>query len=274
MFRVKTPLRTIAGAALALVVGSSGAVRAQDAYFEAHNNPIFVFGSGNYNVFVDVSTAGGSMTTSYAGPAGIFNASTWLDQTAPVGSPDATVSVCDDLFHGYSSAQTKYSILTSDAVTNKYQLAYLVDHYMGPDASGFLTATAAKGITGTGEQRAAAFQLAVWEFWYDDGTDITKFGNGSATDGFRVDASKTDSTIVSDATAFLTDANNFVTLHPSTPSFTAISLTDVTSPFAQGMLISIPPGKKGPPVPEPAFYQLTGLLGMGLIGLRRLRRKR
>jgi hypothetical protein len=264
----------MAGAALALVVGVSGSARAQDAFFQAHNNPTFVFGSGNYNVFVDVSTAGGTMTTSFAGSAGIFNASTWLDKTAPVGSPNATVSVCDDLFHGYDTGQVKYSFVTSGANPNKYQLAYLVDAYMKADGSQFLANTAAKGITGTGEQRAAAFQLAVWELFYDDGTDLSKFGNGSATDGFKVDTTKTNSTIVSDANAFLADANAFVTANPATPSLTAIALTDVTSPFTQGMLISIPPGRKGPPVPEPAFYQLAGLLGMGLIGLRRLRRKR
>jgi hypothetical protein len=194
--------------------------------------------------------------------AGIYNATTVLSGVPD--PPHATVSVCNDLFNNAADdASNDYYLLDADGNGNAQKIAYLVDNYMGTDGNLFVTNTGGSGVADLNE-RAAGFQLAVWELWYDDGSDLTT-KDLSAGRGF---SSSTGGNIKTAADWFLSQANTMVAMNWT--SDTALRLLDLADSdgVMQGMLVV-----SDSPIPEPAFYQMAGLLTMGIIGLRRLRKK-
>lgn len=219
----------------------------------------FGFGSVSYSATAQI---GANIYNASGGAAGIF------DATTKIGSNTiAKVSVCNDLFNFVQSppVNMSYHHLTADLNTNRYQIARLVDNVMGSDAASFLTTSTSLGATfGTNTDKSAGFQLAIWELWYDDGANLTAKG---LTLGRGFSAAGTSADILSNAQAYLT----YASAASSTPSLTALRLigTGFTpQSTVQGMLIS-----SDSPIPEPAFYQMAGLLTMGIIGMRRLRKK-
>lgn len=213
-----------------------------------------------------------SVTGTYT--VGIYRAQTTLSDNSNVplpNAPQARVSVCNDLFNSATSDSVVdwFKLTGNEQNSNKNKLAYLVDGYMGYDGSSFAAsaATLISDINVSASEAGAGFQLAVWELWYDDGASLAAKGLDSGARGFKVTSASAD--ILKAANAFLTDASKY---GGSYNSLTALRLRDFTSAtdnsLMQGMLIS-----SRSPIPEPAFYQMAGLLTMGMLGMRRLRKK-
>lgn len=281
----------IAGTA-ALLIGAPGLAQAQLGRVNAPGTdlgnsafdwapPADSTGSGfsfrTANVTIDVTadlnwngiiTASENRTGTFA--AGIYRARTTLKDNSNVtlpNPPQALVSVCNDLFNGAEDdASNDWFRLTGNELNaNKDQLAYLVDTYMGPDGSNFDALSSALINVGSvsANEAGAGFQLAVWELWYDNGASLASKGL-SLGRGFIGTAS---ADILTAANKFLADAAaNGIGYYSST----ALRLRDLADSdgVMQGMLISA-----NAPIPEPAFYQMAGLLTLGILGMRRLRKK-
>jgi hypothetical protein len=268
--------RLFVASAAALLLGASSLAQAQlgrvnapgtdlgDAAFDFVNT---LYGAQvNYSVIADLNWDGVITAGETSGPAnataGIYNATTILSGVP--NPPHSTVSVCNDLFNfAEDDASNDYYRLTGDANGNAKKIAYLVDNYMGTDGNLFVTNTGGAG--GTLNQRAAGFQLAIWELWYDDGLDLTTKSLTVPTRGF---SSTTVGDIKTAADWFLGEANTVAATNWS--SNTATRLLDLADSdgVMQGMIVV-----SDSPIPEPAFYQMAALLTMGMIGLRRLRKK-
>ena len=293
--------RLFVAGATTLLLGASGLANAQLGRVNAPGtdlgNANFDWASGPFtslmdSVTIDVTAALTWNGVGVAGPlssragtfgAGVYQARTFLKDNADVnlpGSPQALVSVCNDLFNTATDdpAVDWFKLTGNEANANKNKLAYLVDFYMGFDGSDFSSIITGDTLINAGsdvdvllnddtmtkQQAAAGFQLAVWELWYDDGVSLAAKGLDAGARGFTATA---NAKVISAANAFLTDASAFGVGYTSN---TAIRLRDMVTDtsFMQGMLIST-----RDPIPEPAFYQMAGLLTMGFLGMRRLRKK-
>lgn len=229
---------------------------------------LFGFTGVSFDVIADLDFNGSyNASTEHAtgGSAGIFKADTKVGSTVV-----SEVSVCNDLFHfADNNVSTNAYQLTADDNANKYKITTLIEDILTSKVA-TVDLNLAAGVTGTNAEKSAGFQIAIWELWYDDGANLFTKGlnfssQPSQARGFSLDSSMIGSNIATNANAYIAYANANLR---TTSSLTAVRLVDVTDPIKQGQLIVT-----DAPIPEPAFYQMAGLLTMGILGVRRLRKK-
>lgn len=225
------------------------------------------------------------------GGAGIFNGNTNITNNS-VTTTVSNVSVCADLF-GYigqpdPASVTTYnvsqltpaklpsnptSVIPQGAIANKNAVNFLLDNLLGKTGSNFTTVTNFLGSNGYAalntstdiNVRAAAFQTAIWELWYDNAA-----GNvGAGTFNVLLTGSGDLNTIKSMANAYVAAAQGLGGSYQTGTSWYLRDAFDNDSP--QGQLVST---LNAPAIPEPAFYQMAGLLTLGFVGARRVRKAR
>lgn len=289
-----------AGAVLALLAAAPPGARAQlteggYAYYDYINLRSDLSIGGTWKVTI------GTVNKSFGG-AGVFNGNTNKGKLSgttisPIGPILSKVSVCADLFGtAHDTGAISHSIpgLTSStpfpgtpdpghsndfplgAVTNKKALNFLVSVIMTDRVTSTAAFDTRLSVLGTltnfgadAKERGAAFQAAVWNYWYD--TDTTVIGGN-----FKItQAGSSGSTATRNANAnkLIAAVNSYLTTHSSSsPHYTGWYLRDVkvgksglSNGAYQSMLVA---------VPEPAFLQLSALLALGGFGLRRRARKK
>lgn len=266
--RFKLHRLLISGAVLALLAGATTVASATTYQFKNLGTDYLDGGkySGTTSVYVKASAAGINDNIH----AGVFNSVLVKDDTEIV----AALSLCNDLQQSIGWAGSGKNTYTPDAIvlltdtsvaisgslpssvtipsaTVRSEVAYLMDTYLY--AASYEASDLAVFKTGTSSyasnmERAAALQAAVWKLWY--GTSSTVYPYDYETQ-----------TVMNN---LLAEASGYKDYESST----AVWVYDYTScSYYQDQLMVM-----SCPVPEPAFYQLTGLAGLVVLGFRRRRR--
>jgi hypothetical protein len=139
------------------------------------------------------------------------------------------------------------SSVTIPSATVRSEVAYLMDTWLY-GASYMSSTDTAFQLTGTtyasNKQRAAGLQAAIWDLWYGSSDTIDPYDSGTQTVMDNLIASASG--------------------HTTYKSTTAVWLYNSQScQYYQDQLMVL-----NCPVPEPLFYQMTGLAGMALFGFR------
>jgi hypothetical protein len=234
----------LAGSFLAL---SAVPARAAGGFLD-FQNPLFKFGSATATVSVS-----GPQSTTVTASTGIFAANYYRGKTSASGTPNSYLSVCNDVFQFLNDPTqfTKEDAIVSTTNTNKGKIAWLVDEFLNRDiAFGGTTATGLFGVKtaaagGSVADRSAGFQLAIWDLWYTGA-------------GYTISASS--------SAAVLTARTWFTGIASTKAGYSATTATWLHDE-AQDQL-------RTDAVPEPAFYQLSALLGFGGLGMWRMRRQK
>ena len=206
---------------------------------------------GNYNIITGVLTSGTELTENGQSTVGGGSINTsylngvqlpWVycvDYDTEVGVPadyNGTVVSHDGTIHHFGGAGGPGAGI---AVNNAGQVAWLLDKF------------AAGTVSDTNAQ--SGLQAAIWATIYN-GT------NGVGT--YVLDTTANNATMIADYNADLAALGNHTA---SVASIDWLSPSTTSGGINQGLVTA---------VPEPTFYAMAGLLGMGGIGLLRRRKAR
>jgi hypothetical protein len=260
-----------AGSAIVLLMGLSTAAHA--TVYQFQNLGSDFLDGGKHTSTTDVYVKVGSQGIDKTQTAGVFNSVLVQDPGTASQQIIAVYSLCNDLKQSINWAPADDANFTAGAVvyvtslaalpgstdlsgTGVYtpsavmrsEVAWLMDTYLD---GALYEGSSDSAFTGaTSQERATGLQAAVWKLWYGDTTNTV---------------APTDAEAATVMDNLLTAAAG----HNSYTSTTAVWVYNSQYPgWYQDQLMVL-----SSPVPEPAFYQLTGLAGMVALGFRMRKRR-
>jgi len=253
------------------MVGATTAASATTYQFQNLGTNFLDGGSGTWSaaVYANIPSAGVNKNIS----AGVFNSVLVKNGTQTI----ATYSVCNDLTQSIGWAGSSTSTYTPQAIvlltdtsvslsgagslpssvsvpssTARSEIAYLMDMYLY--GANYQTSTdsvfkISSSTYATNKEKAAGLQAAIWYLWYGSSSTIDPYDSGTQTVMNNLLAAAAGNQSYKSTTAVWVYNNQSCGLYQD-----------------QLMVLNTP-------VPEPLFFQMSGMAGLVLAGFR-LRKRR